>query len=416
MYKKSLCVVQMSEEEELIEQINDDIDMTLKETTEPLQENQQEKGKFFTYLAMWLSIAYSASFEVIGSIIGVAILFIAVMVGFIELLPDGTYDQESNNVIILLLVINAIATVILGVVVFLFNKKASFIETNREQKLSKEDGKILLGALSFMFFIIAGLETLVSFIVSNYFPDLEIETPYDFFNSDSIIVLIVALISVTLFAPIVEELFYRKAMMDTLAQGMNKYATVIFSALIFSLAHSLANLSYSFFFFVFHLFVTLFLGIIIGIVYQKTKKILSAIILHGFWNLFISIGAIMYYFELAFIYDILYLVMIGLGAIGALVFSILFLIRRKKEQPVRKEKTKIKLKSEWFVLVLTFAGLIVIVPFLIQKITASFEFGEGIINLIYLGVLLAISTLFVTKDMQEYQQKNNYLQRKMEIQ
>ncbi|HUU76950.1 MAG TPA: CPBP family intramembrane glutamic endopeptidase [candidate division Zixibacteria bacterium] len=366
----------------------------------------KDRSKFFTHFGLWMTILYSSSFEVIGALIGTMILSIAVTVNFLQIHPDGTYDPNSSHALILLLITNLIATIVVGGTALFLNRKIGFTSKKQMIKIVQNDLKFLVFGFSVMLFVVAGLEALISFIQERFYPDFYVVTPYDFFKSDNLVVILIAVISVSIFAPIVEEIFFRWIIIDTFRGGRNKYATIIFSSLIFAFAHSAANLSYSFYFFIIHLITTFIIGLIFGIIYYKTRKIILTIILHAVWNLVISLSAIFEFFNLGAIYNIIYLILIGLGAFGT-IFGIVFYFRSKEKRGnfiknLNSKKTKIKIKSEWFVLILVYFSLIVIIPVILQNLLEYFSFGEGFIVLIYLGLLMFVSSFLVSKKYSDY--------------
>ncbi|NHJ05483.1 MAG: CPBP family intramembrane metalloprotease [Candidatus Heimdallarchaeota archaeon] len=366
----------------------------------------EDKSKFFTHFGLWMTILYSSSFEVIGALIGTMILSIAVTVNFIQLLPDGTYDPNSSQTLILLLITNLIATIIVGITALFLNRKIDFTSKKQKIKIIKKDLKFLVFGFSVMLFGVAGLEALISFIQEKFYPDFYVETPYDFFNSDNLAIILIAVISVSIFAPIAEEIFFRWIIIDTFRGGMNKYATIIFSSLIFAFAHSAANLSYSFYFFIIHLITTFMIGLIFGIIYYKTRKIILTIILHAIWNLIISFSAIFEFFNIGTIYYIIYLVLIGVGAFGTILGIVFYLSIKEKRfnfiKNLNPKKAKINIKTEWFVLILVYFLLIVIIPVILQNLLEYFHFGEGFIILIYLGLLMLVSSFLVSKKNSDY--------------
>ncbi len=98
--------------------------------------------------------------------------------------------------------------------------------------------------------------------------------------SNNNIALIYSLISTLLVAPIIEELFYRKFLLDKLSKKNNQILALIVSSLCFSIMHiETPN----------NLIPTFISGIILGIIYLKTKKIGYCIILHFIVNSIIMI-------------------------------------------------------------------------------------------------------------------------------
>lgn len=86
------------------------------------------------------------------------------------------------------------------------------------------------------------------------------------------------LISTLLIAPIIEELFFRKFLLEKLAQKNRPILAIIVSSICFSIIHiETPN----------NLIPTFISGIILGIIYLKTKKIGYCIMLHFMVNLII---------------------------------------------------------------------------------------------------------------------------------
>lgn len=363
--------------------------------------------KFFAHFGLWFSVFYYSSFQVIGSFLGVILLMIFVTFQIIKIDANGNYDPSSTNATYALLIVNLLATIIIGFVILGMNRRTKFIPSKIIFNISKNDLKILVFGLALMFFIVAGLQTIISLIENQFFPDFSVETPYDFFNSDNLGLIIFATVLVSVAAPIAEEIFYRWSLIQTLKQGMNKYSTVIFSSLLFAFAHSSADLTYSFYFFIIHFVTTFLVGLILGTIYLLTEKVILTIVLHATWNFIISLSAIFDYFNIYNIYFIIYLVIIGLAGIGTVIGLTLIILKKKKKQEMlepkkHQEKTKVKLRPEWFTLILGYFGLVVLIPFVIQLITTNFSLGEGFISIIYLGSLMILSLLLIAWQNRKY--------------
>ncbi len=372
------------------------------------QKEKIDEKKFFANFGLWFSVFYYSSFQVIGSLFGVILLMIFSTFQIIEVDANGYYDQNSTNVIYALLIVNLIATVIIGFIIFGMNRKTKFIPSKIGFKISKKDLKILGYGFALIFFIVAGLQTIISLIENKFFPDFSVETPYDFFNSGNLGVIIFAIILVSIGAPIAEEIFYRWSMIQTLKQGMNKYAAITFSSIIFAFAHSSVDLTYSFYYFVIHFIFTFLIGLILGTIYFLTEKVILVTILHAAWNFIISLSAIFDYFNLYNVYFIIYLVIIGLAGIGTIVGSTLIILKKTKkpktQEPYKQqEKTKIDLRPEWFSLILGYFGLIVLIPLVIQLVTSYFSFGKGLIEIAYLCSLLILSVFLIINQNRKYQ-------------
>ena len=118
------------------------------------------------------------------------------------------------------------------------------------------------------------------------------------------------LISTLLIAPIVEELFYRKFLLEKLAQKNRPILAITVSSICFSIIHiETPN----------NLIPTFISGIILGIIYLKTKKIGYCIMLHFIVNLIImttnNIGTLNNNWLSSYDFNIIYWLLFGTGII-----------------------------------------------------------------------------------------------------
>lgn len=130
-----------------------------------------------------------------------------------------------------------------------------------------------------------------------------------------------------LVAPIVEELFFRNFIQKRLAEKYSNIFAILFSSLLFSIHHfDLKNVLPAF-----------VLGIILGIVYQKSKNIKYSVYLHSISNFIIyTINFYFWKFDLFFInnkFNTNYCIIICIGAI------ILYFGLKLFGQNFKKEKT-----------------------------------------------------------------------------
>jgi membrane protease YdiL (CAAX protease family) len=382
------------------------------------EKEEQHKSRLFCRMTLSLTILYSGIFEIGGALIGVLVLIIISSLQLIPVVGDEI-DTESIGYIIFLLVNNALASILVGALALIFNKKAQFIPPKQQLGLTQQDGKLLLGAFCMILFSVAGIDLIGSLIQVNFFPNINIDSPYDFFSIKNLGVLLTAMVLVSVVAPITEEIFYRWTVIETLKTGSKKWTSILLSAIIFALAHSSSNIRSSFYFFVVHLISTLFMGIILGYVYYRTRKVINTIILHALWNFLISLGAIFDYANIGFVFNIIYFVLIGLGAIGSIITLVLFLQQRKKKEAdvstdsikqeeiqtnetSSKNKRSIKLKKEWFGLILGYYFLVTIIPWLISLITGYLNQGQDYALVLYLGMLIAIGVAVLFKLNNQY--------------
>jgi membrane protease YdiL (CAAX protease family) len=97
---------------------------------------------------------------------------------------------------------------------------------------------------------------------------------------------IMALITASVVAPVVEELFFRGVLYGWLRTRWNFIGGVILSAGLFSLAHAIPLIFASIF----------IVGVTLAIVYEKTKSTLATMSLHSLFN---TVGVILVFIDLA---------------------------------------------------------------------------------------------------------------------
>ncbi|MHA1500452.1 MAG: lysostaphin resistance A-like protein [Candidatus Heimdallarchaeota archaeon] len=399
-------------EDELIQQA-DSTEEILDSNLEgaELQQVSFSEGKFCARATLWTTVIYSSVFELIGLIVISIALLIGAITHLVEPGADGSYDETSPRFLFTIILVNIVAVIFMGVVVYIINKRTSYIPSTQKFSLNKFDIKMLFGALALIIFLVGGIEFLNSYILARYFPDFTVASPYNFLSSDNPYVILIASILVIVVAPIVEEMFYRWTIVSTLKKGMNTSATVLFSAFIFALAHSATNLAYSFYFFIIHFITTFIIGAILGFVYLKTKKVIVTILLHAVWNAITVVGATLEYAGIGYGFNIAFLVLIGISGLAIITLLVLYLIKQRKENQIKKStenneeetsKPKIKLQGEWFGLILGYFGFNVLLPFLILKIFTAINFYGEIILLIYLCVIIVVSFYLLTNQYKLY--------------
>jgi membrane protease YdiL (CAAX protease family) len=94
-----------------------------------------------------------------------------------------------------------------------------------------------------------------------------------------------------LFIPIAEELFFRQFLQRKLHKKMNATKAIISSALLFSFLHFLNFdfIHFEFYYNFHHAYITLIGGLLLAIVYYKSKSIGPPIALHMAWNIMVYI-------------------------------------------------------------------------------------------------------------------------------
>ena len=82
--------------------------------------------------------------------------------------------------------------------------------------------------------------------------------------------------SILVFSPVMEELYFRKVILDDLYDRIGSFWSIIFSSFYFSIIH-LNILSFP---------TLLVLGILLGIIYKTSKSVTLCIIVHSLFNSF----------------------------------------------------------------------------------------------------------------------------------
>lgn len=105
----------------------------------------------------------------------------------------------------------------------------------------------------------------------------------DLFDSINRSTIIPQILTITIFAPIAEEALFRGYLYSALRTKLGCVSAAVLSASLFTLAHFHAN-PYT----AGHHFM---LGIVTVYLFQKTKSIIPGILLHSFWNIFVTYNA-----------------------------------------------------------------------------------------------------------------------------
>ena len=146
------------------------------------------------------------------------------------------------------------------------------------------DFKLPLGLAVLNYFFADGSSTMIlyglSFIVPGY-----VENQINQVYANTPLGYSFLAFSVLIFAPIMEELFFRGIILQKLAIKQNTVRGLIFSALLFTVVHFRSD--------VISLFAA---GIILALLYLKTKQIIVPIICHFVYNLLFTLNSIYWKF------------------------------------------------------------------------------------------------------------------------
>lgn len=122
--------------------------------------------------------------------------------------------------------------------------------------------------------------------------------------------LFVALFAVSLAAPLFEEFLFRALVYGELKKVMRAWAANSFQALAFSIAHAV----------LFQSLFAFFMGVILGIVYEKTKSLKASVICHGAFNIsVIFTGSSLNNVSAAIL--MIFGVLLTISALGYIVFT-----------------------------------------------------------------------------------------------
>lgn len=149
--------------------------------------------------------------------------------------------------------------------------------------------------------------------IMEYYQGIPINDNY-FVRSNNNIALTYNLISTLLIAPLVEELFYRKFLLEKLLGKNKPILAIIISSFYFSIMHiEPPN----------NIIPTFISGIILGIIYLKTKKIGYCIILHFIVNLIIvTTNNIRTFYDnwlIGYNFNFIYWILFGIGIFITLI-------------------------------------------------------------------------------------------------
>lgn len=96
-----------------------------------------------------------------------------------------------------------------------------------------------------------------------------------------------AIIASILIVPIIEEFFFRKFIQGNLIQNYNAFVSILITSLLFAFIHFpfLSFFSKYIEFSMYQAFSTFFGGIIMGLLFYKSKSVGPSIVLHMIWNM-----------------------------------------------------------------------------------------------------------------------------------
>ena len=234
----------------------------------------QEQLKKFRISAIFIS--YLVIQILVIPLIYLGLIFIA----NVEIKEIDGYLDDKNFLLLLGLPIQ----IVLASYFFGEIKRANINLWQVIGSLKKIDFKLPIVLAIANYFFASGSSTMILYGLSFVIPDyvrnqinqIYATTPwgYAFFA-----------IAVLLFAPVMEELFFRGIILQKLAVQHNTVKALLWSALIFAIIHFRIDIISLFVF-----------GLALAILYLKTKQIVVPIICHFFYNLMVTSKLVHWYF------------------------------------------------------------------------------------------------------------------------
>jgi len=246
----------------------DNYSEVILETPEERVEKRKKQRKTFSRVFIALSL-----YVVLSQFFAIGIYTIANLV-----MSEENYLVFANNSIISLIIGAGVQYVIMLPIFMLLTAKMRTAENREKTPLSPSDFLIIFvigQAFMYLGSVIGNILNSIVGGLTGHIPENNIDTTISSTPMWLIIILMVIV------APVVEELIFRKIVIDRLSVFGDRTA-IIFSGVAFGLVH--ANL-YQFFY-------AAFLGIILGYVYTKTRDIKYSILLHMLINFFGSVVAL----------------------------------------------------------------------------------------------------------------------------
>ncbi|HEY9062510.1 MAG TPA: type II CAAX endopeptidase family protein [Pseudobacteroides sp.] len=273
--------------------------------------------KMVGLLAVFIGVYYFATIFV-GIIIGIVLIIINLATGNIDLTIN--FENYSEKYAYVTIIFVNIVTVLFMWVLFRIRKENIFKNFNFNRINMKTIGLLIISAVLMQFF----LSTLVSYVVqidgfSNMVTQYtEITEPLMLGN------VLIVIIVMGIVTPIFEEFFFRGIIYNELRKNLPVVVALIIQAVIFAAFHG--NIIQAIY--------TIILGVLLALIYNWYKSILSPIIFHLGFNIS---GIVLSKFKTIQIFDNYRIVFL---IFSALFLSVMFIpLWRNKTQ--NKEMTAV---------------------------------------------------------------------------
>lgn len=262
---------------------------------------------------IWFGVlnVIGSTFLVIGYVIVCLIYINDIDINSINFQNIGAIvdDLASREYFVIVPIMYTIGYIIAGIIAYIVGKRIIYKKEENKEVHKKNIRKLSAFELILVILVAFGLwgaGVLIGNLPSFFFDEGSDTIKYIFGNY-TYIYLLQAIIG----APIIEELIFRKFLIDKISHRGEGLACLI-SAMLFGLVHG--NLG--------QFFLAFFLGMLFAIIYTKTRNILYTMLLHFMINTFASLTEIFGLFGLniELVWNILAISLMVIGIIMMIIF------------------------------------------------------------------------------------------------
>ncbi|MBU5219405.1 CPBP family intramembrane glutamic endopeptidase [Bacillus albus] len=199
------------------------------------------------------------------------------IIGVLLLAKTGWYDMQGNQqqVIQKLLVHwELIGFSLMLIIIFLIYSKEIINDPKLSIKLSRNSFIWILVGIIFVF-----LAQMVGSVLDKSVFQLTTQSANTSSTVTAAAISPVALVSIVLLAPLVEEFVFRYAAINILTQKFKQTGNILISSLFFSIMHFDFPFVFGYF----------LIGIILAVVYMRTNRLLVSFVVHASMNLIVVI-------------------------------------------------------------------------------------------------------------------------------
>ncbi|AAS44867.1 CAAX amino terminal protease family protein (plasmid) [Bacillus cereus ATCC 10987] len=212
---------------------------------------------------------------------GYVILIYFIMTQFVGIIgvqllaKTGWYDIKGNQqqaIQQLLVHWELIGFLLILTFVFLIYKK----EAMRDSKLSIKFSRVSFGWILVGIVAVFLAQTIGSILDKSIF-HLTTQSVNTSSNIESVAISPLALISIVILAPLVEELVFRYAAINILSRKFNKSGCILVSSLFFSIMHFDFPFVFGYF----------LIGLVLAAIYVRTNRLIVSFVVHASMNLIV---------------------------------------------------------------------------------------------------------------------------------